>query len=101
MRSAGGTDRQDRRLVDPHLRRASRLSGQAYPACRSSPRPRGLLPEPDGERRGAGLTWPGPRPNLHRPEGATMLKPIVIATLIAGTLDILSAFVFAHLAGMS
>jgi hypothetical protein len=29
-----------------------------------------------------------------------MLKPIVIATLIAGTLDILSAFFFAHLAGM-
>jgi hypothetical protein len=29
-----------------------------------------------------------------------MLKPIVIATLIAGTLDILSAFVFASLAGM-
>ena len=30
-----------------------------------------------------------------------MLKPIVIATLIAGTLDILSAFVFAGMAGMS
>ena len=30
-----------------------------------------------------------------------MLKPIVIATLIAGTLDILSAFVFAGIAGMS
>jgi len=29
-----------------------------------------------------------------------MLKPIVIATLIAGTLDILSAFVFAGTAGM-
>jgi hypothetical protein len=29
-----------------------------------------------------------------------MLKPIVIATLIAGTLDILSAFVFAGIAGM-
>ena len=30
-----------------------------------------------------------------------MLKPIAIATLVAGTLDILSAFVFAGLAGMS
>jgi hypothetical protein len=30
-----------------------------------------------------------------------MLKPIVIATLIAGTLDILSAFVFAGMAGMT
>jgi hypothetical protein len=30
-----------------------------------------------------------------------MLKPIAIATAIAGTLDILSAFFFAHLAGMS
>lgn len=30
-----------------------------------------------------------------------MLKPIVIATLIAGTLDILSAFVFAGMAGMA
>ncbi|MEA3063646.1 MAG: hypothetical protein QOJ27_74 [Sphingomonadales bacterium] len=30
-----------------------------------------------------------------------MLRPIVIATLIAGTLDILSAFVFAGMAGMS
>lgn len=30
-----------------------------------------------------------------------MLKPIVIATLIAGTLDILSAFVFAGMAGTS
>ncbi|MDB5691973.1 MAG: hypothetical protein JWO81_1036 [Alphaproteobacteria bacterium] len=29
-----------------------------------------------------------------------MLRPIVIATLIAGTLDILSAFFFAHLGGM-
>lgn len=29
-----------------------------------------------------------------------MLRPIVIATLIAGTLDILSAFVFAGMAGM-
>lgn len=30
-----------------------------------------------------------------------MLRPILIATLIAGTLDILSAFVFAGLAGMT
>lgn len=30
-----------------------------------------------------------------------MLRPIVIATLIAGTLDILSAFVFAGMAGMT
>ena len=30
-----------------------------------------------------------------------MLRPILIATLIAGTLDILSAFVFAGLAGVS
>ena len=30
-----------------------------------------------------------------------MLRPIVVATLIAGTLDILSAFVFAGLAGAS
>lgn len=30
-----------------------------------------------------------------------MLKPIAIATLVAGTLDILSAFVFAGMAGMS
>ncbi|MFL6846247.1 MAG: hypothetical protein ACJ8ER_15365 [Allosphingosinicella sp.] len=30
-----------------------------------------------------------------------MLRPIVIATLLAGTLDILSAFVFAGMAGMS
>ncbi len=30
-----------------------------------------------------------------------MLKPIVIATLIAGTLDIISAFVFAGMAGVS
>ncbi|HEY0414457.1 MAG TPA: hypothetical protein VGD66_15085 [Allosphingosinicella sp.] len=30
-----------------------------------------------------------------------MLRPIVIATLIAGTLDILSAFVFAGMAGMA
>jgi hypothetical protein len=30
-----------------------------------------------------------------------MLKPIVLATLVAGTLDILSAFVFAGMAGMS
>jgi hypothetical protein len=30
-----------------------------------------------------------------------MLRPIVIATLIAGTLDIISAFVFAGMAGMS
>ena len=30
-----------------------------------------------------------------------MLKPIVIATLIAGTLDIISAFVFAGMAGMT
>jgi hypothetical protein len=30
-----------------------------------------------------------------------MLKPIAVATAIAGTLDILSAFFFAHLAGMS
>jgi hypothetical protein len=30
-----------------------------------------------------------------------MLRPILIATLIAGTLDILSAFVFAGMAGMS
>ena len=29
-----------------------------------------------------------------------MLRPIVIATLVAGTLDILSAFVFAGIAGM-
>lgn len=29
-----------------------------------------------------------------------MLRPIVVATLIAGTLDILSAFVFAGMAGM-
>jgi hypothetical protein len=29
-----------------------------------------------------------------------MLKPIAVATLIAGTLDILSAFVFAGMAGM-
>jgi hypothetical protein len=29
-----------------------------------------------------------------------MLRPIVIATLVAGTLDILSAFVFAGVAGM-
>lgn len=29
-----------------------------------------------------------------------MLKPIAVATLVAGTLDILSAFVFAGLAGM-
>jgi hypothetical protein len=30
-----------------------------------------------------------------------MLKPIIVATLVAGTLDILSAFVFAGIAGMS
>ena len=30
-----------------------------------------------------------------------MLKPIIIATLIAGTLDIISAFVFSALAGVS
>ncbi len=30
-----------------------------------------------------------------------MLRPIVLATLIAGTLDIISAFVFAGMAGMS
>jgi hypothetical protein len=30
-----------------------------------------------------------------------MLRPILLATLIAGTLDILSAFVFAGMAGMS
>jgi hypothetical protein len=30
-----------------------------------------------------------------------MLRPILIATLIAGTLDIISAFVFAGMAGMS
>jgi hypothetical protein len=30
-----------------------------------------------------------------------MLKPIVLATLIAGTLDILSAFLFAGMAGMN
>jgi hypothetical protein len=30
-----------------------------------------------------------------------MLRPIVIATFLAGTLDILSAFVFAGMAGMS
>jgi hypothetical protein len=30
-----------------------------------------------------------------------MLRPIVIATLVAGTLDILSAFVFAGMAGMT
>jgi hypothetical protein len=30
-----------------------------------------------------------------------MLKPIAVATLVAGTLDILSAFVFAGMAGMS
>jgi hypothetical protein len=30
-----------------------------------------------------------------------MLRPILIATLVAGTLDILSAFVFAGMAGMS
>jgi hypothetical protein len=30
-----------------------------------------------------------------------MLKPILIATLVAGTLDILSAFVFAGMAGMT
>ena len=30
-----------------------------------------------------------------------MLRPILVATLIAGTLDILSAFVFAGLAGVS
>ena len=30
-----------------------------------------------------------------------MLRPILVATLIAGTLDILSAFVFAGLAGMT
>ena len=29
-----------------------------------------------------------------------ILRPILIATLVAGTLDIISAFVFAHLAGM-
>jgi hypothetical protein len=31
----------------------------------------------------------------------SMLKPILLATLIAGTLDILSAFIFAGMAGMS
>ena len=30
-----------------------------------------------------------------------MLRPIVVATLVAGTLDILSAFVFAGMAGMT
>lgn len=30
-----------------------------------------------------------------------MLRPVLIATLVAGTLDILSAFVFAGMAGMS
>ncbi|HEY9552363.1 hypothetical protein [Allosphingosinicella sp.] len=30
-----------------------------------------------------------------------MLRPIVVATLVAGTLDILSAFVFAGIAGMT
>jgi hypothetical protein len=30
-----------------------------------------------------------------------MLRPIVVATLLAGTLDILSAFVFAGIAGMT
>jgi hypothetical protein len=30
-----------------------------------------------------------------------MLRPIVVATLVAGTLDILSAFLFAGMAGMS
>lgn len=30
-----------------------------------------------------------------------MLKPIAVATLVAGTLDILSAFVFAGMSGMS
>jgi hypothetical protein len=32
---------------------------------------------------------------------SALLRPIVIATLIAGTLDILSAFVFAHFANMA
>lgn len=30
-----------------------------------------------------------------------MLRPVVVATLVAGTLDILSAFVFAGIAGMT
>src|SRR5215210_5967594 len=33
--------------------------------------------------------------------GSSMLRSILIATLVAGTLDILSAFVFAGMAGMS
>jgi hypothetical protein len=33
--------------------------------------------------------------------GINMLRPILIATLVAGTLDLLSAFVFAGMAGIS
>jgi hypothetical protein len=46
------------------------------------------------------LTAGGAAASLPHHRGKPMLKSILVATAIAGTLDILSAFVFAHLAGM-
>jgi hypothetical protein len=39
--------------------------------------------------------------NFTAGEEAPMLRPVLVATLIAGTLDILSAFLFAGLAGVT